>query len=31
MKAEEDDGRVEKEEVEEGVKFKLKYSGIASS
>lgn len=31
MKAEEDDGRVEKEEVEEGVKFKSKYSGIVSS
>lgn len=30
MKAEEDDGKVEKEEVEEGVKFKLKYSGTYS-
>lgn len=31
MKAEEDNGKVEKEEVEEQVKFKFKYSGIASS
>lgn len=31
LKAEEEDGRVEKEEVEEGVKFKFKQSGIASS
>lgn len=31
MKAEEDDGRVEKEEVEDRVEFKFKSSGVASS